>query len=56
MDALVNILSDHGNFHNFMTMKELTERLAQWWELLLGFQINVVWCLGKDNPADGPSH
>ena len=22
----------------------------------MGFRINVVWHLGKDNPADGPSH
>ena len=29
-DAPVNILSDHGNLHNFMTMKELTGRLP-WW-------------------------
>ena len=27
-DALVNILSDHGNLRNFMTMKELMGRLA----------------------------
>ena len=54
-DAPVNILSDHGNLRNFMTMKELVGRLAQWWELLLGFRINVVWCPGKDNPVDGPS-
>ena len=39
-----------------MTMKELMGRLAWWWELLLGFWINIVWCPGKDNPADGPSH
>ena len=38
-----------------MMMKELMGRLAQWWELLLGFQINVVWHLGKDNLMDGPS-
>ena len=55
-DALVNILSDHGNLRNFMTMKELMGRLAWWWELLLGFRINIVWHLGKDNLADGPSH
>ena len=55
-DAPVNILSDHSNLRNFMTMKELMGRLAQWWELLSGFWINVVWCPGKDNPADGPSH
>ena len=54
-DAPVNILSDHGNLRNFMTMKELMGRLAWWWELLSGFQINVVWCLGKDNPLDSPS-
>ena len=41
-DVPVNILSDHSNLHNFMTTKELTGRLAWWWELLLGFQINVV--------------
>ena len=55
-DAPVNILSDYSNPRNFMTMKELTGRLAQWWELLLGFWINVIWCLGKDNPADSLSH
>ena len=54
-DALVNILSDHGNLRNFMTLKGLMGRLAQWWELLLGFRINVVWHPGKDNLADGPS-
>ena len=54
-DAPVNILSDHGNLRNFMMVKELMGRLAQWWELLSGFRINVVWCPGKDNPADGPS-
>ena len=54
-DAPVNILSDHGNLRNFMTMKELTGRLAQWWELLSGFRINIVWHPGKDNLADGPS-
>ena len=52
-DTLVNVLSDHGNLRNFMTMKELTGRLAWWWELLSGFRINIVWCLGKENPADG---
>ena len=55
-DTPVNILSDHGNLRNFMTMKELTGRLAQWWELLLGFRINIVWCPGKDNLVDSPSH
>ena len=55
VDTLVNILSDHGNPCNFMTTKELMERLAWWWELLLDFWINVVWHLGKDNPVDGPS-
>ena len=55
VDAPVNILSDHSNLHNFMTMKELMGRLAWWWELLLGFRINIVWCPGKDNPADSPS-
>ena len=54
-DAPVNILSDHGNLRNFMTTKELMGRLARWWELLSGFQINVVWCPGMDNTADGPS-
>ena len=54
-DVPVNILSDHGNLRNFMTMKELTGRMAQWWELLLGFRINIVWCSGKDNPVDSPS-
>ena len=42
VDTPVNILSDHGNLRNFMTMKELMGRLAWWWELLLGFQINIV--------------
>ena len=41
-DTLVNILSDHSNLHNFMMMKELMGRLAWWWELLLGFRINIV--------------
>ena len=41
-DALVNILSDHSNLCNFMTMKELMGRLAWWWELLSDFQINIV--------------
>ena len=54
-DTPVNILSDHSNLRNFMTMKELMGRLAWWWELLLGFWINFVWCPGKDNPTDGPS-
>ena len=54
-DTSINILSDHSNLHNFMTMKELMGRLAQWWELLLGFQINIIWCLGKDNLMDSPS-
>ena len=54
-DAPVNILSDHGNLRNFMTMKELMGRLARWWELLSGFRINIVWCPGKDNPVDSPS-
>ena len=53
---LVNILSDHGNLHNFMTTKELMGKLAWWWELLSDFQINIVWHLQKDNPTDGPSH
>ena len=55
-DAPVNILSDHSNLCNFMTMKELMGRLAWWWELLSDFWINIVWCLGKDNPVDSPSH
>ena len=54
-DAPVNILSDHGNLRNFMTMKELMGRLAWWWELLLGFWINIVWHPGKDNLVDSPS-
>ena len=41
-DTPVNILLDHGNLRNFMTMKELMGRLAWWWELLSGFWINVV--------------
>ena len=56
VDAPVNILSDHGNLRNFMTIKELMGRLAWWWELLSGFWINIVWCLEKDNPVDDPSH
>ena len=28
VDALVNILSDHGNLRNFMMMKELMGRLV----------------------------
>ena len=56
VDTPVNILSDHSNLHNFMTTKELMGRLAQWWELLSGFWINIVWYLEKDNPADSPSH
>ena len=30
VDALVNIFSDHSNLRNFMTIKELMGRLAQW--------------------------
>ena len=41
-DTPVNILSNHSNLHNFMMMKELMGRLAQWWELLLGFRISVI--------------
>ena len=51
-DTLVDVLSDYGNLRNFMTIKELTGRLAQWWELLSSFHINIVWCLGKENPTD----
>ena len=41
-DALVDILSDHRNLRNFMIIKELTGRLAWWWELLSSFHINIV--------------
>ena len=41
-DTLVDVLSNHRNLHNFITMKELTGRLAWWWELLSSFRINVV--------------
>ena len=41
-DTPVNILSDHGNLRNFMMTKELMGRLVWWWELLSGFQINIV--------------
>ena len=51
----ITIVTDHCNLRTFMTTKGLVGRQARWWELLLGYHLEVVYRPGKLNNADGPS-
>jgi hypothetical protein len=51
----VEVLKDHHNLQRFMTTKSLTGRQASWWETLSGYNLNIVYRVGKKNPADAPS-
>ncbi len=51
----VEVLTDHNNLQRFMTTKSLTHRQARWWETLSGYNPNIVYRMGKKNPADAPS-
>jgi hypothetical protein len=52
---LVEVLTDHHNIQRFMTTKSLTGRQTRWWETLSGYNLNLVYRVGKKNPADTPS-
>jgi hypothetical protein len=39
-----------------MTTKSLTGWQARWWETLLGYNLIIVYSVGKMNPANASSH
>jgi hypothetical protein len=51
----VEVLKDHHNLKWFMTTKSLMGRQARWWETLSGYNLNMVYRVGKENLADTPS-
>jgi hypothetical protein len=53
---LVEALTDHHNLQRLMTTKLLTGWQMRWWETLSGYNLNIVYTVGKKNPADAPSH
>jgi hypothetical protein len=51
----VRVLTDHHNLQGFMKNKPLRGRLGRWWETLLGYNLEIVYCTGKTNSADSLS-
>jgi hypothetical protein len=51
----VEVLTDYYNFQRFMATLLLTGRQARWWEMLSGYNLNIVHRAGKKNPANAPS-
>jgi mRNA-degrading endonuclease YafQ of YafQ-DinJ toxin-antitoxin module len=51
----VRVLTDHHNFQGFMKNKPLLGRLGRWWETLLRYDLEIVYCTGKTNSADNLS-
>jgi hypothetical protein len=51
----VEVLTDHHNPQRFITTKSLTGRQACGWKTLSGYNLNIVYGVGKKNPADAPS-
>ena len=48
----VEILTDHNNLQNFMKVKVLNERQAQWAVKLVTFDFVIIHWLGKTNPTN----
>jgi hypothetical protein len=53
---LVEVLTDHHNLQRLMTTKSLIGWLASWWEMLSGYNVNIVYKGDKNNPANTSSH
>ncbi len=51
----VEVWTDHHNLQRLMTTKSLTGRQARWWEMLSGYNLNIVYRAGKKNPANASS-
>jgi len=51
----VKVLTDHNNLCEFMHVKMLNERQAQWAVRLTVFDFVIMHRLSKTNPADAPS-
>jgi hypothetical protein len=47
----VEVLTDYYNFKMFMSTKSLTSQQACWWEKLSGYNLHIVYRVGKKNPA-----
>jgi hypothetical protein len=48
-------LTDQHNLSRFLTTKLYTSRQACWWETLSGYNLNIVYKVGKKNTTDVPS-
>ena len=51
----VLVLTDHHTLQSFLTTKPLGRMQARWAEILGGFDLEIVYRKGKENPADGLS-
>ncbi len=49
------VFTDHCNIQSFMTTMLLTGRQKHKWEILLDYNLNIVYGAGKENPAIAPS-
>ena len=50
----VHMITNYYNLCTFFTTKNLTRREAKWWEQLSGLDMEIKYCPGKKNLADGP--
>jgi RNase H-like domain found in reverse transcriptase len=51
----VLVLTDHHALQSFLTTKSLGRMQARWGEILGGFDLEIVYRKGSQNPADGLS-
>jgi hypothetical protein len=51
----VRVLTNYHNLKDFMKNKPLLGRLGHCWETLSGYSLDIVYCMGKTNLADGLS-
>jgi hypothetical protein len=51
----VQVLTGHHNLQGFIKNKPLRGRLGRWWETLLRYDLEIVYCTDKTNSADGQS-
>jgi hypothetical protein len=52
---LAQVLTNHQNLQGFMKNKPLGSRLGRWCEALSGYDLDIVYRMGKTNSADGLS-
>ena len=49
------VLTDYQALTNFFTTKLLMECKEHWWETVASYSLNIIYRLGKTNPADALS-